>query len=417
MRELARSGATGRHALRQGSRRLLASGGLVNAGLATSSVFVSLFFYVASGSIAEMALYSIGRYGGLIVMSSVVVRVFPNTSPRRLFRVGLILSSAFYGALIVLGRSAGELAAPLGLFNGAALGTYWFGANTLAYDVLAPEERGHYYGWNFALMSVLNVVMPLTAGLVIARVGGTAGYIAVFAIALASFVAAFISARGLADTRSIGGVSLRYALSFPFQRAEWGRMWIALTLRGFKQAAGGIGLIVLVALATHSSRAQGEFAAIASLAGVGTSILAGRITTARRSAGMWIGAIGFTAATLLLFVRIDFAMLLAYGFLSGLIYPTLMVPLASVVLETIADDPCAAELRGGYVLSREIAANIGRLIAVGLLLVLLAATSPTQAVLAVLSIAALLQLVVAHLGAQLGTPVELGRAPIPATSK
>lgn len=391
-------GAVRPHALGPHPRRLLASGGLVNAGFATSSVFVSLFFYVTSGSVTEMALYSLGRYSGLILMSLVVVRLFPNSSPRRLFRAGLLLNTVFYAVLILLGRSAGDLAAPLGLFNGAALGTYWFGANTLTYDVLAPHERGHFYGWNFALVSVVNVAMPLTAGFVIAHVGGTPGYMAVFAICVATFSAAFVSARNLAHTRGIGGISLRDALSFPLERTEWGRMWIALVLRGFKQASGGVGLILLVALATHSGKAQGEFAAMASLAGVGTSILAGRLRTEWRPAGMWIGAAGFAAATLLLFVHLDFRVLLAYGFVTGLIYPGLMVPLASVVLETIADDPDATTLRGGYVLSREIAANVGRIIAVALLLLLLALTSPLKAVLVVLSAAALLQLVVAHLG-------------------
>ncbi len=392
------SGAGGRRALGPAPRRLLATGGLVNAGLATSSVFVALFFYVASGSVTEMALYSLGRYVGLIAMSLVVVRAFPASSPRRLFRAGLVLSAAFYGALIFLGHSAGTLAGPLGIFNGVALGTYWFGANTLTYDVLAPDERGHYYGWSFAVLSVLNVLMPLSAGFVISRVGGLSGYVAVFALALASFVAAFVSARGLADTPGVGGTSLGEALRFPFQRAEWGRMWVALALRGFKQASGSIGLVVLVAMATHSSKDQGEFAAMASLAGVGTSLLAGRLRTEWRPTGMWIGALGFAGANALLFLHIDFRVLLVYAFITGLIYPGLMVPLASVVLETIAVDPDAAVMRGSYVLSREIAANAGRIVAVVLLLVLLAVSSPSQAVLAVLTVAALLQLVVAHLG-------------------
>ena len=113
------------------ARRLLGSGGLVNAGLATSSVFVSLFFYVTTGSIEKMALYGIGRYAGLIVMSILVVSYCPQTPPRRLFRVGLAFTALFYCVLIVLGRRVGGLALPLGLFNGAAAGTYWFGSNTL----------------------------------------------------------------------------------------------------------------------------------------------------------------------------------------------------------------------------------------------------------------------------------------------
>lgn len=388
----------------------------MNAGLATSSVFVSLFFYVTSRSIVDMALYGIGRYAGLIVMSVIVVRHFPRTSPRRLFRVGLTLTALFYCLLIVLGGHAAGLALPLGLFNGAAAGTYWFGSNTLVYDVLQPDERGHFYGLSFAIMSVLNVAMPLTAGTVIARVGGETGYMAVFAIALSTYVTAWWTARRLRSTPGIGGVSVRYALTFPFLRAGWGRMWVAVALRGFKQAAGSVGLIVLVALATHSSQAQGDFAAVASLAGVGTSVLAGRLRPEWRAAGMWIGAAGYAAATAILFVRADFPMLLIYGLLTGLIYPGLMVPLSSVVLESIDDDPSAAELRGGYVLSREVAANLGRLCAVGLLLVLLAAMPTTAAVLGVLATAAAFQLVVAHLGATADAHLERGGMPHCATT-
>jgi len=386
-------------ALGRSAERLLASGGLVSAGFATSSVFVSLFFYVTSGSVAKMALYGFGRYAGLIVMSAVVVKVFPDASPRRLFRVGLTLTALFYCMLIALGTSVASLAIPLGLFNGAAAGTYWFGNNTLVYDVLEPGERGHYYGLSFALMSVLNVVMPLSAGAIISRIGGEVGYVTVFAVALASFVAGWWTSRGLRSTRGVGGVSLRYALAFPLRRADWGRMWIATALRGFKQAAGDIGLIVLVALATRSTTAQGEFAAVASLASVGTSILAGRLRPEWRAAGMWIGAAGYAAATVLLFLDADYQMILVYGLVTGLIYPGLMVPLSSVILETIDDDPSAAELRGGYVLSREIAANLGRIGAIALLLVLLALAPTTAAVLGVLAAAAALQLVVAHLGA------------------
>ncbi len=385
-------------ALGRPAERLLASGGLVSAGFATSSVFVSLFFYITSGSVAKMALYGIGRYAGLIVMSGVIVKVFPDASPRRLFRVGLSLTAVFYCMLILLGTRVAGLAVPLGLFNGAAAGTYWFGNNTLVYDVLAPGERGHYYGLSFAIMSVLNVVMPLTAGAVISRIGGEAGYVTVFSLALATFVAAWWTSRRLRSTRGVGGVSLRYALVFPLLRASWGRMWMATAFRGFKQAAGEIGLIVLVALATRSTTAQGEFAAVASLASVGTSILAGRLRPEWRAAGMWVGAAGYALATLLLFLDADYGMLLVYGLVTGLIYPGLMVPLSSVILETIDDDPAAAELRGGYVLSREIAANVGRIAAILLLLLLLLAAPPTAAVLGVLTAAAILQLVVAHLG-------------------
>lgn len=389
-----RAGRTGLH---RPSVRLLVSGGFVNAGLATSTVFVSLFFYLASGSITGMVLYAIGRYLGLMVMSVGVVGVAPGASPRRLFRIGLVGTAAFYCLLIGLGRAVGPLALPLGLLNGAAAGVYWFGNNTLVYDVVRPVERGHYYGLSFSVMNVLSVAMPLLAGAVIAHIGGETGYAAVFGVALASFAAAWWTARGLGGTHGVGGVSIRQALALPVRRRTWGRMWTVVALRGFKQAAGGLGLIVLVELATHSAQAQGEYAAISALAAVATSVVAGRLSRRWRGPGMWLGAFGFLAATGLLVGHLDLGVLLLYGFASAFLYPGLMVPVASIVLEAIDDDPLAATRRGGYILSRELAANTGRLAAVGLLLVLLAVAPGTTAVLGLLIITGLLQLVAAHL--------------------
>ncbi|MGH9105498.1 MAG: hypothetical protein ACRDZX_06605 [Acidimicrobiales bacterium] len=392
------SGGFARGELEAPSKRLLASGGLVNAGFAASSVFVSLFFYLASGSVTEMALYSLGNYCGLTIGFLGVARWLPETSPRRLFRAGLALDAVFYCVLIALGKGAGDLSAELGLLNGVAAGTYWLGANTLAYDVLSPKERGRYYGLNFAIRSVLNVVMPLSAGVVIARLGGQAGFVAVFSVVLGAFVVAWWAARGLSTTPGTGGVPLRRVLAVPLVRSEWGRIWLAVGMRGFRQAAGSLGLIVLVALATHSSQAQGEFAAAASLAGVATSVVAGRLRPGSQATGMWLGALGVAGATALLFVRADFAMLLAYGALSGLLYPGLTVPLAAAALDVIDADPEAAELRGAYIASQEVALNCGRVGAVALLLTVLALMHPVGAVLVVLSVAALLQFGAAHLG-------------------
>lgn len=391
-------GGPARGGLRVPCKRLLASGGLVNAGFAASSVFVSLFFYVTSGSVTKMALYSLGTYTGLTLGFLAVAKWFPKVSPRRLFRAGLGLNAAFYLVLILLGRHAAGLALQLGLVSGLAAGTYWLGANTLTYDVLSPEGRGRYYGLNFAITSVLNFVMPLAAGAVIGRVGGEDGFIVVFASSLGAFALASWAARRLSSTPGIGYVPLRRTLSVTWARSDWGRMWLALVMRGFKQAAGGLGLIILVALATHSSQAQGEFAAAASLAGVGTSVLAGRLGARGRAYGMWVGAVGFAATTVLLFFRADFGMLLVYGALSGLAYPGLTVPLAAAVLDVIDADPAAAQLRGAYMLSQEVAINAGRIAAVMMLLALLASGSPVVAVLVVLSVAAALQVGAAHLG-------------------
>ncbi|KJF16423.1 MFS transporter [Acidithrix ferrooxidans] len=380
------------------AQRLLASSGLVFGGFATSTVFVSLFFYVASGSVDEMALYGLGRYVGLIIISGIIVKVFPQSSPRQLFRIGLILTAAFYLLIIVLRTSAVGLVVPLGLFNGAAAGIYWFGNNTLAFDVLSPDERSHYYGLSFAIMSILNVAMPLAGGLIISRVGGELGYVCVFGVSLVSFCLAWWTSRKLQTSTGVGAVSMRHALIVPPRQRGWSFIWIAIALHGFKQGGADLGMIVLVELATHSSSDQGIYVSIASLAGVASSVIAGRLPPLVRGRTMWIGALGYGMALILLLFGANFAILLVYGLVSGFAYPGLMVSLSSVVLDVIASDPSAAQLRGEYVLSREIATNVGRIVAISLLIGLMWFLSVTASILVVLCVAAIFQLVAAFLG-------------------
>ncbi len=380
------------------AQRLLASSGLVLGGFATSTIFVSLFFYVASGSVFEMALFGLGRYFALILVSMVVIRAFPQLSPRQLFRFGIVLTAIFYLTLILLRTSAVSLVIPLGLFNGSASAIYWFGNNTLAFDVLEPTERGHYYGLSFAMLSILNVVMPLIGGFVISRIGGEFGYVTVFAIATVSFCLAWVTSRKLKSSSGIGAVSMRHALIIPPRREGWSLVWSAIFLHGFKQGGADLGMIVLVEVATHSSSAQGLFVSAASLAGVISSVIAGRLPQRYRGATMWVGSIAYGSALFLLVLGSSYPILLVYGLITGFAYPGLMVPLSSVVLDVMDSDPSVNLLRGEYVLSREISTNFGRIVAICSLILLMRFLSIIDSVIVVLAIAAIFQIVAAYLG-------------------
>lgn len=397
--------------LRPPARRLLACGSSYNAAMATSTVFVSLFFYIATGSVAGMVVFSVGRYLGLIGASLGVVRWAPQVSPRSLLGAGIALNAGFFVLLIVLGHGVAAAAFPLGLLGGSALGIYWFGNNSLVYDLVRVGERGRYYGLSFTLLSAMNVVMPLVAGNLISGIGGERGYLAVFSIALVGFAVAAWLSRALDDRGGIGGLAVREALALPVSHPAWGRMWVAVVLRGFKQASGGIGMIVLVAAVAHSAAAQGEYAAVTALAAVVTSGLAGGLGGRNRVRAMWVGAVGFAASTVMLYTHLDLAVLLGYGAASGLVYPGLMVPINTIVLEAMDRDPDAAARRGGYVLSREVGVNLGRLGALGAVLLALVVAPPVPAILAVLSAAALAQLAVARLGAASAGPAGFAGGP------
>jgi len=101
-----------------------------------------------------------------------------------------------------------------------------------------------------------------------------------------------------------------------------------------------------------------------------------------------VGSVGFAAGTVMLYTHLHLAVLFGYGAASGLVYPGLMVPINTIVLEAMDHDPGAAERRGGYVLSREVGVNLGRLVALGAILLGLSVAGAVPVVLAALSAAA-----------------------------
>ena len=396
-----------KHKLTLMAREVLWSGGFTIAGFATSGIFVSLFFYIASGSISKMALYSIGQYLGLMAISVLLVEFARKTSPKTLFRAGIVLSALFYAILTLLGHRVSGLAFLLGLFNGFAIGIYWFGNNTLAYDVVDPSERNHFYGLNFAIMSGSNVVMPLLAGELISHIHGSLGFKIVFMLTFVLLGVAFYSARKLSDTASMGEVSIVESILLPLRKKNWMFMSVSLALRSMNQVTQSLGMIILVVLATHNSGDQGLVASVVSIATAVASVAAGKIKPAWRKIGIRTGAVGVIVATLLLLVSHDLVTVILFGLLSGLTYPGLFVPLSTVSLEVMDQDENSESNRGGYVLSREIAINLGRLAGVGLLLVFLRFARPWPAVFTIMLIGAVSQVAVSELIVKvMGSTVE-----------
>ncbi len=405
-----------KHLLTDMAKKLLISSGVTNAGFAASNIFVSLFFYIASGSIDKMALYGIGQYLGLIIISLILVQFTRKVTPRALFKAGIVLTAIFYVVLILLGHRVSGLSFPLGLFNGAAIGIYWFGNNTLAYDLLQPKERNHFYGINFSIMSGLNVVMPFAAGEVVTHISGSNGFKLVFLASFILFAVAFYSSHKLRLTTGMGKVSIWKSFVLPLENPNWLRMWLSVAFRSTNQVAQSLSIIIMVVLATHNSADQGIVASIISIASAITSIVAGRIKPEWRKLTIRLGALGVVVATSLLLISHNFYMIIIFGVVNGSTYPALFVPLSTVALEVMDDDEDAEANRSGYVLSRELSTNVGRLIGIGLLLTFLHFFRPFTAIFTTMAISAALQLLVAELTIKVmilrSSGKDTGRAPL-----
>lgn len=362
------------------ARHLLAAVLTVAMAASLTGVFVSLFLYVSSGRVTTMALYALGMYAG-IGLTSVWAGGLPHRiPPRSLFSAGVGLTAGLYALLLVLGPAAAGLVLPLGLLSGVAGGVYWFSVNTLMYDLLPPRERMLYYATSQALTAVGGVVLPLVAGLVIARLAGGLGYETVFAAALALYLVALLLSRRLPRGAAVGGLPVALALRLVRDRPRYRRQWLAVGLRGTRDVTGGFVLVALIYLQTGSAGGLAVYTAAAALAGALGALLLRRLPPRRERPTMWLGAVACLAAASLL-LRADYGAggLIVFQVATAFFTPLYQVPIATRVLRAMDEDADASRTRASYVLSRELAVNAGRLLAIGGVLLLIGRLGLAQA--------------------------------------
>lgn len=353
--------------------RLLWAGLTVAMAGSLTGVFVSLFLYISGGRILAMALYNLGVYVGIAVMSVWAAGQRHGVGPRRLLAVGVALTAAQYVVLLALGAYADRVVLPLGLLAGVAGGVYWFAMNTLRYDLVGPRERFLYYGTSQALTAAAGVALPLVGGLVISRLRHGLGYHVVFAAALVAYLTALVVVRGLPEGHAVGGLPVGDALRLARERPRFRRLALALGIEGLRDVTGGFVLVALTYLATRSAGGLALYTAAAALAGALGALLLRRVRDERARAAMWLGASVSAAASLVMVPwGPALGLFTAFQVVTAFSAPLYRIPIATRLLAVMDEDPAAARTRGSYVLGQEIAIAGGRLVAVGAMLALVA---------------------------------------------
>lgn len=99
--------------------------------------------------------------------------------------IGIAAYLVLYLLIIMLGNDAPRYHYLIGFFNGLADGFYWISYGQLLTSALAPANRDRGLAVINVIGSVISLVVPLVAGIIISRVGGIGGYIVVMLIASA----------------------------------------------------------------------------------------------------------------------------------------------------------------------------------------------------------------------------------------
>lgn len=357
-------------ALHPQARLTLALMALYTTAEALCGVFLSVFLLSSAQDMGPVLIHYIALYASAPVFFLVAGRIARSRDRTWVYRIGLGLLAAYYGALLALGTRAPDYAGALGLFYGFCTAFFWAGANTMTFEVTRDGVRERYLGILSAVNGTAQMIAPLAGAALIALAPEKGiGYQWVFACAAAIYLACFFLSFRLTPDGSRGTFRIMPVLFPGAERRDWRLVLLATITDGGGHIMFALVLGLLVFVETGSEVSVGGYASVQALAYVATSALAARwVTKARRRAALTFGVVLLIGSGLLLLPEITLGALIAFGILRSIAEPIYGIAQTGLRFDVIAKSMEDSSQRIEYVCAWEAPLGVGRVIVLSALL-------------------------------------------------
>ncbi len=157
-------------------------------GASMSGIFLNLYLWRLTHSLWLNGMFSIINFIAVPVAFAVGGRIAKKRSVLFTFRLGIMLIALFYLSVITAQEKVVDFYWLFAIFNGIASAFYWIGFLTLMYDVSTDHNRIRYLALNTITFTSATLSGPALAGFIISQFDGLRGYILVFTLAFIMFV-------------------------------------------------------------------------------------------------------------------------------------------------------------------------------------------------------------------------------------
>jgi len=156
-----------------GFKRLLANRVITNIGTGLFSVFLPIFLYITLGkSLQYVALYYLSTYVFSLILVSTIPQSFNKFGFRKALQISTLIGALYYLAVFLLNADNFWFILPIMSFLLAFWRfLYWIPYNIDFAKFTSKKDRGKELGLMEAGISLVGIVTPLIAGLIISRFG------------------------------------------------------------------------------------------------------------------------------------------------------------------------------------------------------------------------------------------------------
>lgn len=347
------------------ARILLFIHGLYSSSTALSNLFIGIYLWRIDNDYITVATYYLMLFIFSTTAFAVSGWILTKLGRSSVYRIGLLLHFLFFAILLIIKEKAAFYPIELGIIHGVALGFYWLSLNVLIYDSTKQEDRSFFYGINGFLTSTAGVLGPTVAGATMGLFEGLTGYFIIFAVSLSLYIFIGIFSYQLENQHSTNRYKLKKLLEPSGWNEKWRRVLASSFMFGTREGIFMFIINLLFYIATASEVKLGWFNSLCSILGMCAFYLVGRLVRQKnRSRFLFIGVFGLFLSSLVLIYDINFYSLLLFGIMNAIFTPYLIVPYSAIGLDVIDQNPESGQLRTEYIVVREIAINLGRVIPV-----------------------------------------------------
>ena len=391
--------------LNKDAKILLLIASLFTIGIGLSNTFVNVYIWRLKQNFVLIGIYNLFIHIFTPITFVLSGYLSKNRNGTIALRLGIIFHALFFFIILILQKKAANYVIPLGSFLGIAAGFYWLAFQVLTFDLTNDMNRDTFNSYHGMFGALSGMFAPLTAGFIINTQKNLTGYYIVFGISLAIFIIIIAISTVLKTYKFEGKFKLGYIIKN--SRTSWRSILTSNFFFGIRNGILMFLINLLIFIVVQNELSIGKTTLIgAFISIVSFQIIEKIMKPDKRKIFLTTGTIMMLLAVTPILLKINFINIIIFIIINSFFTPFFNVPFHSASYNIIDKSGHPSE-RIEYIIFREIALNLGRILGILLFIYIASGVKEISELKILLFIAASSQLVIPFLIKKINKTVKV----------